>query len=256
MRVSEDELKKEIREGIEENNKQFLVKLLVYCYSYSEEDIQDAEAQFEVGRGEVTVASGSSDILEHVQYDLRTKGRQFALIHVVGNMFQYFGTDIRPKIITMVEICELNRLLETNQFMGVNIHLCSFLENYLEDEANTEASSLYYQIRTARDEDVLTEEQEQLAQFIREVRNDAAHNFWLETEWSFVIHEFAAIAGITLLDDMLEEMGVSSMPVDPELSLNNAIRVIEAEFEFEWLQDDRGWSNSPRERYQREYDWG
>lgn len=256
MSIDEDALREQIRVGIESDNKKFLINALVYCYYHSEDDLQDAESQFDVGRGEATVASGSfSEMFEQMRYELRTKGHQFVLVWVVGNMFQYFGTDKRHKIITMVEICEVDRLVSDNQFMEANIHLCSFLENYLKERNDEQDSNLYYRIQTARDEGVFTKPQEKLAQFIRDVRNDAAHNFWLETEWSFVIHEFAGIVGVTLLNQILSDLGISSWPVTPELGMNNAFRVIEEEFGFEWDDDKREWSNTPREKYQRHYDW-
>ncbi|ELZ45638.1 hypothetical protein C464_11990 [Halorubrum coriense DSM 10284] len=256
MSIDEDELRERLQEGIETNNKRFLINALVYCYHHSEDDLQDAERQFDVGRGEVIVASGSfSEIFEQMRYELRTKGLEFALVWVVGNMFQYFGTDKRHQIITMVEICEMDRLVSNNQFIQANIHLCSYLGQYLKEQNDEQDSNLYYRIQTARDEEVFSEQQERLAQFLRDVRNDAAHNFWLETEWSFVIHEFAGIVAITLLDDVLRDLGITSWPVEPNLSWGNVFRVIEDEFGFEWDEDEREWSDIPREKYQREYSW-
>ena len=257
MSIDEDALRERIKEGIETDNKRFLINALVYCYHHSEDDLQDAERQFDVDRGEAIVASGSfSEIFEQMRYELRTKGLEFALVWVVGNMFQYFGTDKRHQIITMVEICEVDRLVGNNQFIQANIHFCSYLDQYLKEQNDKQDSNLYYRIQTARDEGVFSEQQERLAQFIRDARNDAAHNFWLETEWSFVIHEFAGIAGITLLDDVLRDLGITSWPVEPNLSWSNVFRVMESEFGFEWDEDEREWSDTPRKRYQRQYDWG
>jgi hypothetical protein len=256
MDIDEDDLKRQLREGIKKNNKKFLIYMLLYCYHHSEDNLQDAEPQFEIARGEAMAASGSfAEMFEHLKYELRTKGHQFALVAVVGNMLQYFGYDKRHRILTMVEICEVDRLVAKNQFMEANIRLCSYLDNLLKERNQKQDGSLYWRIQTAQDEGFFSDEQERLAQFIRDVRNDAAHNFWLETEWSFVIHEFAGIAGITLLHDLLIDMGVSSWSVKPDLEIGNTFRVIEDEFGFEWDEDEREWSNNPRERYIREYTW-
>lgn len=257
MKVDEDQLKQQIRSSLEKSNKKFLIDALLYCYYCEEEDLEGAEKQFDVGRGEAAAASGSFDeMFEQLQYELRTRGRQFALVLILGNLFQYFGYGIRHKILTMVEMCEIDRLVQNHQYMEANLRLCSFLENILEEQNEEAQSHLYWKINTAGDEGVLTQEQEKIAQCIRDTRNDAAHNFWMETEWSYVIHEFAAIASLTLLDNFLNEnLGVTSWPVEPQLDMSRALRVVEGEFGFEWDSDSEEWSNGPREKYEREYSW-
>jgi hypothetical protein len=71
-----------------------------------------------------------------------------------------------------------------------------------------------------------------------------------------VIHEFGGIAGITLLDHVLRDLGITSWPVEPNLSWSNVFRVMESEFGFEWDKDEREWSDTPRKKYQRQYNWG
>ncbi|KZN23690.1 hypothetical protein A4G99_12505 [Haladaptatus sp. R4] len=245
-----------LREKIEGNQKEFFTHILRYCYEYDEEDLEDAEKQFDIARGEAMAVSGTfSEIKEHIQWELKTKGRKFVLTAILGQMYHLIGYENRHKVLTMVEISEVEEHTDNRRPLEAIIRFCSYLDNLLKEENNESDSKLYYRIQTASDEELFTEEQEKLAQFIRDVRNDASHNFWIETEMSYAIHDFAAISSITFLEKLLHQIGVTKWHVESRISIENALRVIEEEFEFDWDPDEREWCNGPREKYVHIVEW-
>ena len=256
MKIDEEALKATIKDDMESTHKRFLINTLRYCYNHEVEDLDSAEKQFDIARGEAKVASGSfSDVFEHIQWELKNKGRQFVLTAVLSNVFQFIGYERRHTMLTLIEISEVEEHVEERRPMEAIMRLCSYLDNLLEEENDGDSGSLYYRIQTAADEDFFTEQEEKLAQFIRDVRNDAGHNFWVETEMSYAIHDLAAIVSITLLDRILRKKGITSWPVQSQIGIGSALRVVESEFGFIWDSDEREWDDGPREKYEHIVEW-
>jgi hypothetical protein len=92
-------------------------------------------------------------------------------------------------------------------------------------------------IRTAYEVGELSDEELRLAQFIRHCRNDVSHNFAYFTEWSYVVHDHAAVCAKTLLGSISDSWYDVDLSIGKQLSVENCLRMIEEEFGLECLDD-------------------
>ncbi|TKX42299.1 hypothetical protein EXE41_17480 [Halorubrum sp. SD690R] len=246
-------LRNQIREQVYEQNRQLGLKLLAYIYSIDPDDI-DVDPDYAVPRGEAVMAEGSEEALETIKWQLKNLGRTGTLYSLIGNLKTLFPDDEEHKLLLFVELSECQHFLEQDEPFAALIRGATFLEKALGERLSS-SSDLAYLIQEASDEDIISTEEEKLAQFVRECRNDAGHNFWLETEFSYVVHEHAVLTLICLLNSLLERWYLTSWNlVTPQISSSRCLRIVRGEFGLRWGESDglRQWiTNSMNERYDR-----
>lgn len=248
----EDAVREELEEQLLENHRQYGLKLLAYVYTVDPDEIA-VDSEFSIPRGESVMTESRREVFERIKYILKTQGRYGVLYSLVGNLKSLFDDDEEHMILLFVELCEADTFLELDEPMVALLRGCSFLQKVLSERVGSD-SNLASLIEEAYRDGVLSEREEQLAQFVRKCRNDAGHNFWLETEFSYVIHEHGAIALIALLTSALESWyGVRWDAVSCRLSVERCLRIVRQEFEFEWeVSPNRDWDvQSVNSRYNR-----
>jgi len=249
----EDELREQIEEEFYNQYRQFGLKLLAYVYAVDPDDL-DIDPDYQISRGEKLVTQSKEEAVERIRYLLKTQGRTGTLYQLIGNLKQFHDEDDEHKLLLFVELSECQHLLEIDEPFAALLRGATFLEKTLGERLSS-SSSLAFLTQEARDNDVISTKQEQFAQFVRECRNDAGHNFWLETEYSYVVHEHAVHTLICLLDSLLQRWYQTRWNlVTPRLSPERCLRIVRDEFEFQWGAHNglRQWStDSMALRYDR-----
>jgi len=248
-----DELRKQIEEEIYEDHRQFGLKLLAYIYATDPDD-REINPDYHISRGEKVVTQSKKEAVERMKYLLKTQGRTGTLYSLIGNLKHFHDDDEENKILLFVELSECQHFLEINEPFAALMRGATFLEKTLGERLSS-SSRLAFLIQEAKDNELISTEQEQLAQFVRECRNDAGHNFWLETEYSYVVHEHAVHTLICLLDSLLRRWYQTRWKlVTPLLSPERSLRIVRGEFEFQWGERNglRQWNaGSMASRYDR-----
>ena len=91
-----------------------------------------------------------------------------------------------------------------------------FFENYfINNTGINEKSSFSNAINAAASNDIITHDEKRLYHFVREVRNDCAHNNWLEIEYPTAVLVFACTTSNFLLDELMDR---KLREYDPTLS--------------------------------------
>lgn len=241
--LDEDELREQIEQEVYEDHRQFGLKLLAYIYAVDPDNL-DIEPGYHISRGEEVVTQSKKEAVERIKYLLKTQGRTGTLYSLVGNLKQLHDDDDEHKLLLFVELSECQHFLETDEPFAALMRGATFLEKTLGERLSS-SSSLAFLIQEAKDNDVISTEQEQLAQFVRECRNDAGHNFWLETEYSYVVHEQAVHTLICLLDSLLKRWYQTRWNlVTPRLSPERCLRIVRGEFGLQWREHNglRQWN--------------
>jgi hypothetical protein len=241
---NEEEVHEQVEEAMWQDHQEFALKLLAYVFSVDPAEVE-VDSEFSISRGERVTTQTKQEAVERIKYVLKTQGRTGALYALVGNLKALFPEEEEHKLLLFVEVSEADHFLELDEPLVALLRGCSFLEKVLGERVES-SSDLAPLIQEAYENDVISEEEEQLAQFVRKCRNDAGHNFWLETEYSYVIHEHGAIALITLLDSLLRSWyRVRWNLVTPRLSVERCLRVVKEEFWFEWSEGEvRDWTDA------------
>ena len=251
--IDEDELREKLKDTLVEKYQQNTLKLLAYTFSADPNGIE-VDSDYSVPRGEAVLAKTTEDAIESLKYVLKTQGRTGALYAVVGTLKQLYPEEEYHKLLLFVELSATKDLLEQKEPFSALIRGATFLEKALGERVSSE-SNLGYLIQEAVDDNVLSDKQEMLAQFVRECRNDVGHNFWLETEYNYVIHEHAVRTQFTLLDSLLASWYQTRWnPAIPSLTAEQCLKVIHDHYKFEWGSKDglRQWkSGSIAEKYDR-----
>jgi hypothetical protein len=251
--IHEDDIREQVQEEMYDRHRQFGLRLLAYIYLAEPEEIE-IDSSYTIDRGEQVITQTKEEAVKRIKYLLKTQGRTGVLYSLIGNLKAIYPDDEEHKILLFVEMSECQHLLETNEPFAALVRGATFLEKTLSERLSS-SSGLAYLIQEAADADVISNEQEMLAQFVRECRNDAGHNFWLDTEYSYVIHEHAVHSQITLLDSLLQRWYQTRWnPVTPRLNSERCLRIVRDEFGFEWGSSDglRQWdTDSMTERYDR-----
>lgn len=249
----EEALREEFREELYEKHRQFGLKMLAYIYNADPESIE-VNHDYSIPRGETVMTESEEEAIERIKYILKTQGRTGVLYPLIGNLRAFYPDEEENKLLFYVELSEANRLLEIREPFAALLRGCSFFEKILSERLGS-TSSLAELIEEAADAGEMTEEEERLAQFVRECRNDAGHNFWLETEYSYVVHEHGVISLLALLESMLASWFSTRWgTVPPRLTPERCLRIIEQEFSFEWNPSGglRSWdTGSMNSRYDR-----
>jgi hypothetical protein len=167
---------------------------------------------------------------------MKRRGRRSAVANITSYLVAFTPPEEDLLIFLTVELSELNLCLEQDHVTPALMRTGSFLQQCFNERMSID-ERLYHAIKTAADADEITDSQLKLAQFIRVCRNDVAHNFSYDTEYDFRVHDHAAICAVTLLNSLKDSWFDFHWYVENRLSVENCIRVIEGEFEFEWIQD-------------------
>lgn len=139
-------------------------------------------------------------------------------------------------VFLLIELSEADTFRQQKQFIPIITRTSSFIQHVLKERLQEELR-LSRALTKGYRQGELTLQELKLAQFIRHCRNDVSHNFWHDTEWSFIIHHHGSVCSITLLYSLLESWYDVGWYVDRELNAENCLRVIEGEFEFEWDEE-------------------
>lgn len=181
--------------------------------------------------------------------ELKERGRRNPVALISSTLVAVLDEVDENLTFFIIELYEINLLLSQNHVMSVLTRTGSFLQHALEDrlEVDGDLSPL---IADAYEDGELSDEEVRLAQFIRQCRNDVSHNFAYFTEWSYVVHDHAAVCAKALLSSLSGSWFGVEFTVGNQLSVENCLRVIEEEFGFEWLDDPATYDDdSIRDRY-------
>ena len=181
---------------------------------------------------------------------------------VTDQNLQHVHTTIEDNLILLlIESLEYNELWESGQYRTGIMRAASFYQSFLIDECDLESDiGLYDAIRSAAAEGFLSEDEERVLQFLREVRNDCGHNTWLRNEYHEETIMLACFAALTvtdsirggIVDNQLTELGESPMERNSPSNLTTIIQNVEERYNWEWDEDQRRydpihWSPSENE---------
>lgn len=162
---------------------------------------------------------------------------------------QHVPTTIEDNLILLlIESLEYNELWSSGQYRTGIMRAASFYESFLIDECNLGPNNrLYDAIKSAADEDFLSEKEERVLQFLREIRNDCGHNAWLKNEYHQEVVMMACFAALTvtnsirggIVDNQLAEIGESPMERDSSSNLTPIVQNVESRYNWEWDEDQR-----------------
>lgn len=238
--------------SVERQNHQrmMLVALLHWIYTTDIDELEISD-DYHLPLNESTTVWGFEEAKKHYGYEIQKKGRRMPIANVATWWCQLNPESKHDEVFLFIELSEADESLKTHQPLQVLSRSCSFLQHTLSDRTDSDGN-LNGLIRSASEDDVFTNTEERLAQFIRACRNDVSHNFWLETEWGFTLHDHAAICVVTLLKSLLDSWYDQDWYVENRLSAKRCLRVIEGEFGLEWDDENRHWDyDTLNPRYER-----
>lgn len=230
-----------------------LIKLLYWIYT---EDIDELEIgeEYKLARNEPVITNSFEEAKKYHGYKIQKEGKRAPLVNIITALCELSAESKHHMLFLFVELSEANEYLNSRQPLPALSRSCSFLQHTLSERMES-TNDLDDLIRKGSENGVLSSNEERLAQFIRACRNDVSHNFWLETEWSYIVHNHAALCVITLLNSLLESWYGQQWYVKNRLSAKRCLRVIEEEFLLEWNVSERYWEyDSIDEEYERTHD--
>ena len=146
-----------------------------------------------------------------------------ALRFIYRNWERNSGDVFDPYLIMLlIESNELFELWTTKSYHSCVIRACSFFENYFVDVTGiSERASFSDAINAAASRDIITEDEKLLYHFVREVRNDCAHNNWLQIEYPTAVLVYACTTSNFLLGKLMDRKlreydPTASTPVEAE----------------------------------------
>ena len=224
---------------VQNQQRKMIIALLHWIYNTDIEELEIGD-EYNLSLNERVTARNFEEAKRYYGYEVQKKGRRMPVANVATWWCQL---TLKPKhdlIFLFIELSEADTSLKTHQSLQVLSRSCSYLQHTLTERTGLDGN-LNALIRNAGKDGVLTDSEEKLAQFIRACRNDVSHNFWLETEWGFPVHDHAAICVITLFNSLLNSWYDQGWYVEDRLSTKRCLRIIEGEFGFEWDGDERYW---------------
>lgn len=211
------------------------VNKLRWVYQTDPEEL-DVPEDYRLDRGNHLIVYDEEEQKKRLGAELQDRGRRNPVALISSSLIGVLDEDDENLTFFIIEIYEIELLLSQNHVTSVLTRTGSFLEHALNDRLGTD-KELSPVIRAAYEDGKLSNEEVRIAQFIRHCRNDVSHNFAYFTEWSYVVHDHAAVCSKTLLSSISESWYGVDFRVDDHLSVENCLRVIEGEFRFEWLDD-------------------
>lgn len=203
----------------------------VYETDPEELDIPD---DYRLNRGEHLTVFDEEEQKKRLGAELKERGRRNPVALISSALIAVLDEADENLTFFIVELYEIDLLLSQNHVTSALTRTGSFLQHTLEDRLGVD-DDLSPLITDAYENGELSDEEVRLAQFIRQCRNDVSHNFAYFTEWSYVIHDHAAVCAKTLLSSLLDSWYGVEFTVGDQLSVENCLQVIEGEFGFEWL---------------------
>lgn len=205
----------------------------VYETDPAELDVPD---DYRLDRGDHLTVYDEEEQKKRLGAELQERGRRNPVALISSSLIGVLNEEDENLTFCAIELHEIDLLLSQNHVTSVLTRTGSFLEHALNDRLGAD-KGLSPVIRAAYESGELSDEEVRLVQFIRHCRNDVSHNFAYFTEWSYVVHDHAAVCAKTVLSSISD----SWYGVDPgngdQLSAKNCLRVIEELFGFDWLDD-------------------
>lgn len=230
-----------------------LIKLLYWVYTGDIEEIEISD-EYKLARDEPVIADGFGEAKKYHGHKIQREGKRAPLVNIVTSLCELSAESKHHMLFLFVELSVADEYLNNRQPLSSLSRSCSFLQHTLSERMES-TDDLDDLIRTGSENEVLSSSEEKLAQYIRACRNDVSHNFWLETEWSYVVHNHAALCVITLLNSLLESWYGQQWYVKNRLSAKRCLRVVKDEFSLEWNASKRYWRyDSIDEKYERSHD--
>lgn len=223
------------------------LKLLQWVYSTDPEEL-DIDEEYEWSRGDRLRADSIDEQKDLLGYIYREYGRRRVVSNVTTGLVSMVSDEGSLFFFLLTELCEVQLCIDENQILPAVVRGASMLHQSLRSRLDSDGK-FGSVISDASEKEIITEPQLKLVQFIRLVRNDAAHNFSYQTEYAFAVHHHAADCVVTLLISLMEswfgyEWFDVGLFVESRLSVEQCIRVIEGEFGFEWDSGKGAYSDS------------
>lgn len=206
-------------------------ELLEWVYTVDPESI-DISDDYHVPRGERRIPVSIEEQKRYFGYILKNRGRRNPVATLTSQLIQLTPESEEHLVFLITELSEVDLLLRQNHVVPVVIRTASFLQQILEERIDENGDA--FDLIVAANGSEMTGTETRLAQFIRLCRNDIGHNFAFDTEYSFEVHDHAAIAGVALLNSLRESWFNYDWYVENRLSAANCVRVVEGVFGFEW----------------------
>lgn len=144
-------------------------------------------------------------------------------------------------IALLIESYELLELWTAKSYHSCVIRACSFFESYFIDITGiSENASFSDAINAAASRDIITQNEKLLYHFVREVRNDCAHNNWLEIEYPTAVLVYACTTSNYLLGELMNRKlrefdPSSSTPVEAEP--HHFLKKLKEDFQWKCIED-------------------
>lgn len=216
------------------------VNLLHWVYSTDPDELT-IDREIEWTRGEKIPAESLEEQKQILGYIYQEYGRR----RVVSLITSYFTSTISEKdylfVFLLTELCEVNLCVEDNQIIPAIIRGSSFLHQAL--RTKLDSTDDFAGVIEDASGNVVTDPQLRVIQFIRLVRNDAAHNFSYDTEYGYRVHRHAATCVVTLLLSLMDswfgfDWFDAELFVESQLSIEQCIYVVEEHFGFDWDSEE------------------
>jgi len=200
-------------------------------------DELDISEDYRINRGEHLIVYDEKEQKRRLGAEIKKRGRRNPVSLISSSLIQVLHEEDKNFTFFAIELYEIDLLLSQNHVTSVLTRTGSFLEHALNDRLGTD-KKLSPVIRKAHQRNKLSDEEVRLCQFIRHCRNDASHNFSYFTEWSYIVHDHAAVCSKTLLSSISNSWYGVDFQVNNRLSVDNCIWIIESEFGFEWSDEN------------------
>jgi len=209
------------------------VNKLRWVYETDPEEL-DVPNNYRLDRGERLTVYDEEEQKKRLGAELQERGRRNPVALISSTLIAVLDEADENLTFFIIELYEIDLLLSQNHVTSVLTRTGSFLQHALEDRLGVD-DDLSPLITDGYEDGILSDEEVRLAQFIRQCRNDVSHNFAYFPEWSYVVHDHAAVCAKTLLSSLSDSWYGVEFTVGDQLSIENCIRVIEEEFGFTWL---------------------
>lgn len=193
-----------------------------------------------------------------------------ALRFIYRNWERNSGDVFDPYLIMLlIESNELLELWTAKSYHSCVIRASSFFEDYFIDVTEiSERASFSDAINAAASRDMITQDEKLLYHFVREVRNDCAHNNWLQIEYPTAVLVYACTTSNFLLGELMDR---KLREFDPSLSTpveaepHHFLRKLREDFQWTYTENSGNisweapdtWEHPEEDKYSSyEQAWG
>jgi hypothetical protein len=136
-----------------------------------------------------------------------------------------------------VEAFEIEDLMDSELYITAILRSSAFLDAHFGEVNQRWKSDFVDRIDQACTEDTITEGERRLLHFVRKVRNDVAHNGWLDLEYPFDSAKYAALMALYIVGNLhvrsLEQY--HSVSNDPAADTSPEKYLDELEEDYGWV---------------------